>query len=80
LETQGGTITVTERVRPVATVQPAKKTRYKSPKGSLVGKIEIVGDIANEDTSHLERSPRGHRIERRATAVFFWTLTLSFGG
>jgi prevent-host-death family protein len=53
LEEKGGTITVTKRGRPVATVIPPKKTRYKSPMGSLVGKIKIVGDIANEDTSHL---------------------------
>jgi prevent-host-death family protein len=50
---QGGTITVTKRGRPVAIVKPAKKTRYKSPRGAWVGKIEIVGDIANEDTSQL---------------------------
>jgi prevent-host-death family protein len=53
LEEQGGTITVTKRGRPVATVRPAKKAAYKSPRGAWVGKIEIVGDIVNEDTSHL---------------------------
>jgi len=53
LETHGGTLTVTKRGRPVATVAPAKKTGYKSPRGSLVGKVKIVGDIVNEDTSHL---------------------------
>ena len=53
LEDHGGTITVTKRGRPVATVQPAKKPGYKSPRGAWVGKIEIVGDIVNEDTSHL---------------------------
>lgn len=51
LAEHGGTITVTKRGRPVAIVKPAKKTRYKSPMGSLVGKIKIVGDIVNEDTS-----------------------------
>ena len=53
LEDHGGTITVTKRGRPVATVAPAKPKRYKSPRNCLAGKIEIVGDIVNEDTSHL---------------------------
>jgi len=53
LEEKGGTITVTKRGRPVATMMPAKKPRYKSPMGAWVGKIKIVGDIVNEDTSHL---------------------------
>jgi len=53
LEDNGGTITVTKRGRPVATVAPAKKTGYKSPRGALIGKVKIVGDIVNEDTSHL---------------------------
>jgi len=53
LETHGGTLTVTKRGRPVATVAPAKKKGFKSLKGVLAGKIEIVGDIVNEDTSHL---------------------------
>jgi prevent-host-death family protein len=52
LEEHGGTITVTKRGRPVAVVRPAKTTRYKSPRGAWVGKIE-VGDIVNEDTSNL---------------------------
>jgi len=53
LEDHGGTITVTRRGRPVAIVAPARKTGYKSPRGSLAGKVKIVGDIVNEDTSHL---------------------------
>ena len=58
---KGGTITVTKRGRPVATVQRAKKAAFKSPRGSLAGQIEIVGDIdiANEDTSHLWNVVRG---------------------
>jgi len=53
LADHGGTITVTKRGRPVATVAPAKPKGYKSPRGSLIGKVRIVGDIVNEDTSHL---------------------------
>ncbi len=49
----GVSITVTKRGRPVATLQPAKKKRWKSPKGAWVGKVEIVGDIVNFDTSDL---------------------------
>ena len=45
IDEQGGTITVTKRGRPVATVGPAKKQRWKSPRGVLAGKVEIVGDI-----------------------------------
>lgn len=48
----GGTITVTKRGRPVVIVTPAKKKRYKSPMGSLVGKIKIVGDIVDDNTFH----------------------------
>ena len=39
VEEQGGTITVTKRGRPVATVGPARKRRFKSSKGILKGKI-----------------------------------------
>ncbi len=47
------TITVTKRGRPVAVLQPVKKKAWKSLKGLFAGKIEIVGDIANLDTSDL---------------------------
>ena len=53
IEQQGGTITVTKRGRPVATVTRAKKTAFKSPAGILAGKGKIVGDIVNFDTSEL---------------------------
>ena len=51
VQEQGGTITVTKRGRPVATVSAAKKPGWKSPKGILAGKLEITGDIV--DTSDL---------------------------
>ena len=63
LAEHGGTITVTKRGRPVVIVKPAKKKPYKSPRGAWVGEIEIVGDIVNEDTSHLWNAPpRRHRL------------------
>ena len=53
VDARGGTITVTKRGRPVATVAPVKKQPWKSPKGSLVGKVKISGDIVNFDTADL---------------------------
>jgi prevent-host-death family protein len=53
VDDKGDTITVTKRGRPVATLQPMKKRPWKSPKGAWVGKVKIVGDIVNFDTSHL---------------------------
>jgi prevent-host-death family protein len=46
---QGGTITVTKRGKPVATVGPAKREKWKSPAGIFAGKMKIVGDIINFD-------------------------------
>jgi len=53
IEDHGGTITVTRRGRPVATVSAAKKVVWRSPKDILAGKLEITGDIVNFDTSDL---------------------------
>jgi prevent-host-death family protein len=50
---QGGTITVTKRGLPVATVSAAKKPAWRSPKDLLAGTLEITGDIVNFDTSDL---------------------------
>ncbi|MBZ5624633.1 MAG: type II toxin-antitoxin system prevent-host-death family antitoxin [Acidobacteriia bacterium] len=56
---QGGTITVTKRGRPVATITPARKQKWKSPAGILTGKVKILGDIVNahifEDSDMLRR-------------------------
>ena len=49
----GDAITVTKRGRPVATLQPVKRTPWKSPKGAWIGKVEILGDIVSFETSHL---------------------------
>jgi prevent-host-death family protein len=53
IDNRGGTITVTKRGRPIATVTAAKKPAWKSPKDILKGKLEITGDIVNFDTSDL---------------------------
>ena len=50
---KGGTLTVTKRGRPLATVGPVKKRPFKSSEGILTGKVKIVGDIANADFSDL---------------------------
>ena len=46
----GGTITVTKRGKPVATVRPLAKTKMKSLKGCLAGKVKITGDIVYFDS------------------------------
>jgi prevent-host-death family protein len=53
VEQHGGPITILRRGRPVAVLGPAKKTVWKSPEGMWAGKVEIVGDIVNLDTSDL---------------------------
>ena len=49
----GHAIIVTKRGRPVALLQPVKKTRWKSPEGAWIGKVEIAGDIVQFDTTEL---------------------------
>ena len=53
IDNHGGTITVTRRGRPIATVTAAKKPVWRSPKGILAGQGKILGDIVNFDTSEL---------------------------
>ena len=53
IEQHGGPITITRRGRPVAVLDRAKRTAWKSPRNSLAGKVRIVGDIVNLDTSNL---------------------------
>ncbi|MBV8847493.1 MAG: type II toxin-antitoxin system Phd/YefM family antitoxin [Bryobacterales bacterium] len=52
VQQSGDTITVTKRGHPVAVVKPAPK-KYKSLRNRWAGKIQILGDIVNFDTSHL---------------------------
>ncbi len=50
---EGGTVTVTKRGRPLATVARAKPKPFKSSEGILAGKVKIVGDIVNLDMSEF---------------------------
>lgn len=49
----GGTITITKRGKPLATVKPARRTAWKSPEGAWAGKVTIVDDLVNIDLSDL---------------------------
>jgi len=59
LEKDAKAITITRRGRPVAVLSPPerptklKKAAWGSARKSLAGKIEIVGDIVNYDSTHL---------------------------
>ena len=61
IEQNGGSITITRRGRPVAVLQRAKKVAWKSPRNSWAGKMGIVGDIVNADTSCLWEVARKRR-------------------
>ena len=48
----GGTITITKRGKPVATVGPPKdQPVWKSPEGILAGKVKLIDDMP--DLTHL---------------------------
>jgi prevent-host-death family protein len=53
VDDRGHTITVTKRGRPVAIPQPVKKKNWKSPKGAWIGKVRIVGDIVEFDSTRF---------------------------
>jgi len=53
IDQEGGKFTVTKRGRPLATVERVKKKPFRSSEGILAGKVKIVGDIVNFDTSDL---------------------------
>jgi prevent-host-death family protein len=50
---RGGTITITKRGRPLATVGPVRSTAWKSPEGAWTGKVTIAGDLLGTDTAQL---------------------------
>lgn len=62
VEENGGTITVTKRGRPVATIGPAKKKAWKSPAGVWADKIKTTGDIVNMDLQWECADDRAPRI------------------
>ena len=49
----GGTITVTKRGKPVATVIRPKKRPFRSSEGMLRGKIDIPDEVLMRDMSDL---------------------------
>jgi antitoxin (DNA-binding transcriptional repressor) of toxin-antitoxin stability system len=54
----GGTITITKRGRPLASVGPVPQSAWKSPEGTWTGRVTIAedllkGDILEADTSGL---------------------------
>jgi prevent-host-death family protein len=53
IDSQGKTITVTKRGKPIATVAPVKKRAWKSLEGVLAGKIKLADDLEKLDTSDL---------------------------
>jgi antitoxin (DNA-binding transcriptional repressor) of toxin-antitoxin stability system len=53
IDQEGGTVTVTKRGRPLATVARVKRKPFKSSEGILAGKVKIVGDIVNADFADL---------------------------
>jgi prevent-host-death family protein len=53
IEERGEPITITRRGKPVAVLQPVKKPKWKSPANSWKGRMRIVGDIVNLDTSRM---------------------------
>jgi len=51
--TKGGSITVTKRGRPLATVGPARRHKWGSSENSLAGQLEIDDDVFFKDNSDL---------------------------
>jgi prevent-host-death family protein len=49
----GGTITITKRGRPLATVGPARKPVWMSPEGAWSGKVRFAAGVLEADTSQL---------------------------
>jgi antitoxin (DNA-binding transcriptional repressor) of toxin-antitoxin stability system len=49
----GGTITITKRGKPLATVGPARQTAWKSPEGAWIGKLTLDDALLEADTSGL---------------------------
>ena len=49
----GGSLTITRRGRPLATVRPAQKLAWKSPEGTWIGKVRIPDHLLDSDTSEL---------------------------
>jgi prevent-host-death family protein len=59
VERHCGTITVTKRGKPIATLSAAKKPKFKSSAGKLAKEGKIVGDIVNFSMWEEIRRERG---------------------
>lgn len=71
IDEHGGTITITKRGRPVATLGPAPKKGWKSCKGILAGKTKFARDIATMNTADqwdVVRNPAGLGISKAPSA------------
>jgi antitoxin (DNA-binding transcriptional repressor) of toxin-antitoxin stability system len=60
----GGTITITKRGRPLASVGPVNRSAWKSPEGTWSGKVTVADDILNADTAGLWEVLRARRVFR----------------
>ncbi|HEY3826022.1 MAG TPA: type II toxin-antitoxin system prevent-host-death family antitoxin [Bryobacteraceae bacterium] len=60
----GGTITITKRGKPLAEVGPARREKWKSPRGSWVGKVMIPDDLLEADMSDLWEVVRNRKEGR----------------
>lgn len=58
---RGGTLTITKRGRPLATVGPARGTAWKSPEGILEGKVVVDDDLLLRDHADLWEAVTGRR-------------------
>ena len=61
----GGTVTVTKRGRPVASVGPAVLPARRSPAGAWAGKVDIPDDLLMADTSDLWECVRERPRKRK---------------
>lgn len=61
---RGGTITITKRGRPLASVGPVQRSTWKSPEGMWAGKVTVLDDLAEADTSGLWEVLRRRRGAR----------------
>jgi antitoxin (DNA-binding transcriptional repressor) of toxin-antitoxin stability system len=50
---RGGTITITKRGRPLASVGPVDQSAWKSPEGAWTGKVTVADNLLEADTSGL---------------------------
>lgn len=62
---RGGSITITKRGRPLATVGAAHQPKWKSPEGSWAGKVVIARGALEADTSDLWEVVVGERAGAR---------------